>query len=737
VQRIAGWIVSARWALLALALLTLLPALKVLPELRTNNNVDAFLAEGDPGLTFYRETTDRFGGDHVVYVAMEAGDGGVWTAAALGRLSELTGAALQVDGVHEVLSLVADGVPTDEHGIAALKARVERSPLLGRLVAPGDRATLLAVELDAGLIDDPTGETAAVVALREALTEADEGRRPRMAGNPVLAETIEANNVRDTNLFSGLMMLLVGLSTLVLLRRIGPALLPGLVVLVAVGWTIGWFVAAGNQTNWVTSIIAPILMLVGVADAVHFLARYQQELPEAGSRKEAVRRTLQAITLPCLFTSLTTAAGFASLVVNEVVPVRTFGIYAAIGVLLALVATLAVLPAVLAAGKGRKQPPRIQEGRFSALLAGVDRRVQARPALVVLLSLAVLLPLAAGAFFIQVETNLLKYFADDAPLVQDSLFIEEAWGGCSPLDIVVDAGEAGAALEPATLEAVAELHRRLDALPGVARGVSLVDVVAELQLAATGTAGLPGERTALEGLVDAADADALGRWMGGDRRMLRLSTRFQGATLGVQEARGVIEDVEEAAAGALGERASARLTGSSLLFMNMDDYLVQGQIKSIALLLVVLLVAMTVLFRSPRMGLLAMVPNVVPIAVMLGLMGWLDIRLDGFTVMIACIAVGIGVDDTIHYLHHLRHELAAGKPLERAMGDTVTSVGRALVFTSVVLALGFWIFCLSDFVGTFNFGLLTGVTVLVALVADLVMLPAAIKLVGVPKSWTA
>ena len=426
-QRIAGWIVSARWALLALALLTLLPALKVLPELRTNNNVDAFLAEGDPGLTFYRETTDRFGGDHVVYVAMEAGDGGVWTAAALGRLSELTGAALQVDGVHEVLSLVADGVPTDEHGIAALKARVERSPLLGRLVAPGDRATLLAVELDAGLIDDPTGETAAVVALREALTEADEGRRPRMAGNPVLAETIEANNVRDTNLFSGLMMLLVGLSTLVLLRRIGPALLPGLVVLVAVGWTIGWFVAAGNQTNWVTSIIAPILMLVGVADAVHFLARYQQELPEAGSRKEAVRRTLQAITLPCLFTSLTTAAGFASLVVNEVVPVRTFGIYAAIGVLLALVATLAVLPAVLAAGKGRKQPPRIQEGRFSALLAGVDRRVQARPALVVLLSLAVLLPLAAGAFFIQVETNLLKYFADDAPLVQDSLFIEEAW----------------------------------------------------------------------------------------------------------------------------------------------------------------------------------------------------------------------------------------------------------------------------------------------------------------------
>lgn len=734
VQRIAGWIVSARWALLALALLPLLPALKVLPELRTNNNVDAFLAEGDPGLAFYRETTDRFGGDHVVYVAMEAGDGGIWTRTALQRLQVLTEAASGVDGVHEVLSLAAQGAPADEAGIAALRERVRRSPLLGQLVAPGDEATLLAIELDADLIHDPTGETAAVVALRQALTSAG-GERPRMAGNPVLAETIEANNVRDTNLFSGLMMLLVGLSTLVLLRRIGPALLPGLVVLVAVGWTIGWFVAAGNQTNWVTSIIAPILMLVGVADAVHFLARYQQELPNAGSRKEAVRRTLEAITLPCLFTSLTTAAGFTSLVVNEVVPVRTFGIYAGLGVLLALVATLAVLPAVLAAGTSKKAPPKVEEGRFTALLASVDRRVRARPVVVVLVSLAVLLPLTAGAFFIQVETNLLKYFADDAPLVQDSLFIEEAWGGCSPLDIVVDAGKAGAAIEPATLEAVAELHGRLEALPGVARGVSVVDLVADLSLGTGGEGGIPVDHRVVDLLLLSVDDDVLGRWLEPDRRLLRMSTRFQGATLGVQEARAVIEDIEEAAAEALGGRASARLTGSSLLFMNMDDYLVQGQIKSVALLLLVLLVAMTVLFRSVRMGLLAMVPNVVPIAVMLGLMGWLDIRLDGFTVMIACIAVGIGVDDTIHYLHHLKHELGAGKPLERAMADTVTSVGRALVFTSVVLALGFWIFCLSDFVGTFNFGLLTGVTVLVALVADLVMLPAAIKLVGVPKSW--
>jgi len=750
---VATWIVKLRFVLLGIALLALLPALKVLPTLTTNNNVDAFLAEGDPGLAFYRDTTDIFGGDHIVYVAVQASD--IWTVDALARIDTLTRAAEGVEGVHEAVSLTStdavqgspgwvqvgplvEDLPADDAAVAKLREQVDASPLLRRLVAPGGDAALIAVELEPRLVDVPGAETAAVAALREALRAADEMREPRMAGNPVISETIEVENTRDTNLFSALMMGLVGVSTILLLRRFLPALLPGAVVLVSVGWTMGLFIAAGHQTNWVTSIIAPILMLVGVADAVHFLARYQQALPHCATRKEAVIETLEAITLPCLFTSLTTAAGFASLLVNEVVPVRTFGTFAAIGVLLALVATLALLPALLAFGKPKPglKPP--ADGGYATLLAAIDRGVRSRPVLVVAASLAILIPLTAGAWFIQVETNLLKYFQDDAPLVQDSTFIEDAWGGCSPLDIVIDAGEPEAALTPEILKGVETLHARLEAIDGMDRGESMADLVSELYATMSGDPSLqrvPDSSAAIAQLLLMVDPETTDPLMDSDHQVLRLSTRFQGATLGVQQARVIIDQTEQALEGLFPEGTKTQLTGSSLLFMNMDEYLVNGQIQSMGLVLVVLLIAMTVLFRSVRMGLLAMIPNVVPIAAMLGLMGWLDIRLDGFTVMIACIAIGIGVDDTIHYLHHLRHELSLGKSLEDAMAATVLSVGRALVFTSVVLALGFWIFCLSDFVGTFNFGLLTGVTVLVALAADLLILPAMITLVGVPKSW--
>ncbi len=754
-RAVAAWIVKLRFLLLLLAIATLLPALRILPELKTNNNVDAFLAENDPGLAFYREITEVFGGDHVVYVAVEAQGESVWTVEEIARLDRITRAVESDAMVDEALSLsstdavqgmpglvtvgpLMEALPETQADVDEIRAQVEASPLLERMVAPNGEATLVAIELDDSLLDKPSEETATVARLRDVLTEANGGERLRMAGNPVISETIEVNNLRDTNLFSGLMMLLVGLSTIVLLRRFLPALLPGAVVLVAVGWIMGMFIAAGHQTNWVTSIIAPILMLVGVADAVHFLARYQQALPHCETRKQAVQETLEAITLPCLFTSLTTAAGFASLLVNEVVPVRTFGTFAAIGVLLALVATLAVLPAALAFGKPKPglRPP--AEGGYSAALAAMDRRVRGHPVVAVLISLAVLIPLGLGALRIEVETNLLKYFQEDAPLVQDSSFIEDAWGGCSPLDIVIDAGEPEAALTPEVLQAADTLHERLEAIDGMARGVSMADLVRELHATMTGDPSkqtVPDSQAAISQLLLMVDPETTDPMLDSDQRSLRLSTRFQGATLGVQQARVIIAETEQAIVGLFPEGVKTTLTGSSLLFMNMDEYLVQGQIRSMGLVLVVLFVAMTLLFRSPRMGLMAMIPNVVPIVAMLGLMGWLDIRLDGFTVMIACIAIGIGVDDTIHYLHHLRHELSLGKTLDQAMAATVVSVGRALVFTSVVLALGFWIFCLSDFVGTFNFGLLTGVTVLVALIADLLILPAVITLVGVPRRW--
>ena len=762
-SRAADLLLRARIPLLILVAVTLLPALEQLEGLSTNNTIDSFLAEDDPELLGYREHTERFGGDHVVYVALGVGPGGLFTPAGLSRLSSTTEALEGVESVLDVTSLASTEAVLDRGGGVAvgrlmpaapktqkealeLEREVRASPLLRRFLAEDEGSTLAVVRLDRAALDDPAEQNRIVRSLRALLetleppgTSAEPGFR--LAGNPVIAEAIERYNTRDQRVFAGLMLLLVGVSSTLLLRSVVGGVLPLVVVGITVFWTMALFVFAGYQTNWVTSIITPVLLLVGVADTVHFLSHYQERLRAGRARRQAVADSLRAIALPCLYTSLTTAVGFASLAANQVAPVRVFGIFAALGVLLALLASLIVIPCLLALRDRPGQPPvaaSAPERAGDRWLAALDGWVQRHARAVLLGSSAAAVAVGLGAGALKVETNLIKYFRPDAPVALDSLAIETGFGGSSPLDIVIDTGEPDGALQPEVLLAVERLQARLRHTDAVAAGVSLADLVAELHRAFEGEPAalrVPADGLLIEQLLLLVDGETLEPMVDEDRQILRLATRFQGARLGVGGARHLLAQLKADCAALLPRAATVRLTGSSVLFINMDNYLVTGQMRSFGLVLLVLTLVMTLLLRSLRMGLLAMIPNVLPMATLVGLMGWLGIPIDGFTVMIASVAIGIGVDDTIHYLHHLREELGAGHALSEAMRRTTVAVGRPVVATSIVLALGFWVFCLSDFVGTRNFGLLTGITVMVALYGDLLVLPAALKVLGVPRGW--
>ncbi len=731
---------------------TLIPAGLLSSRIETNNTVDTFLVQDDPGLAFYRETTDRFGGDLLVYVSMDLGDADVFTVESLALVDTVTRTLEGLDGVVRVSSLASteaifddDGivepgplmeqVPTTAEEVARIRDKVDSSALLPWYVSLDQRATLLVAEADPEL---GAAELNAVIRAIHEAVQTVPGAEFSLAGNPVFAEAIDRFNARDQQLFSGLMLLLVLVSSALWLRRISAAVLPVVVVMVTVMWTTGLFVAAGHATNWITGIISPILFLIGTASAVHLLSAYRDALASAEPGRAAITEALKRVAVPCFFTSLTTAAGFASLMANRIMPVKVFGLFACIGVMLAFVATVVMVPAGLIATGRFARRRSLAAAPPSRLLTGLDRGVQQRPGLVLVVSLLVVAGLGAGVAFMRVETNNLKYFRPSAPVVRHSLEIERRYGGSAPLDIVIDTGRPDGALEPDLLAAVAELQQRLDHTAGVARGISLADLLQDLHRAMSGarqTGDLPASADAAYQLLMLPDPDMVDRIVDTDRRITRISTRFTGASMGLSQARILLDGVEGECAAVVGSLADVRLTGSSVLFIDMDHYLVRGQIRSLCIVLAVVFALMSGLFGSLRIGLLAMIPNVLPITLMLGLMGWLDLPLDGLTVMVACIAIGIGVDDTIHYLHRLRHELGDAPDLPAALTRTMAAVGRPIVFTSVVLTLGFWIFCVSDFLGTRNFGFLTGVTVLVALLADLVVLPAVLLLVGVPGGW--
>ncbi len=741
------------WGLL-LVLATLAPAGWYASRLQTNNTLETFLVQGDPELAFYRETVARFGGDRLVYLSLDFGEDPLFGVESLATLDRVTRALEAVEGVERASSLAATDAVLDRDGwvesgplmvdppateaeAARIADKVHASSLLPWFVSPDGRSTLVVIEVDPGL--GPVELNGTVAAIRGALegqAQVESGRFA-LAGNPVFAEAIDRFNARDQRLFSGLMLALVFLASALWLRRLSLALLVVGVVAVTVTWVTGLLVVTGHQSNWVVAIVSPLLFLIGVASAIHVLSYYRDVLPEAESRRAAVAETLRRVAVPCLFTSLTTAVGFVALMANPIGPIRVFGAFASVGVMLAFVATVLVVPAGLSLGRRRDRNPALGPGtRGLGRLAVLDRLAQGRPGLVLAATAVLGGVVIAGVHGLRVETNNLEYFHRDAPLVRDSLSIEQTYGGSAPLDVVVDTGRAAGALEPALLASLVAFQDRLEAIDGVARGISLADLTRDLHHAMAGeerTTDLPHDVAMVDQLLLLPDADMVGRIVDTERRTTRVATRFAGATLGLKQSRELLAQVQAAADDTLGE--GARLTGSSLLFVRMDRHLVTGQIRSLSIVLALLLVIMSGLFRSLRVGLLAMIPNVLPIAMMLGLMGWLDVPLDGLTAMIACIAIGIGVDDTIHYLHRLRHELRREPDLRAAMSRTLAVVGRPIVFTTVVLTAGFGVFGFSDFLGTRNFGLLTGLTVMVALVADLLVLPAVLICVGIPRSW--
>ena len=747
-------LVRRRGWLLFVALATVAPAALALDGLQSDNSIYTFLAASDPELEFYRQTSDTFGGDSQLYVSVESRGGSIFNVHELGRVDHLSGALEAIDGVERVVSLsttstvrhTADGVdvgpliqavPRTRGSMDRLRSEVLSSPLLRDLVSVDGAATVLTVQLDRARVGEPSFQHQVVQQIRRCLDrEGGPDQGLRIAGDAVVAEAIEQHSQREQRTFSMVLLLLVAGSCFVLFRRLRASLLPVLVIVVCVAWTMGLFILAGHRTNAVTSFIAPVLCLTGMSCAAHFLFRHQDLLAGGASPEVATRRTFRAVLAPCFFTALTTAVGFGSLGVSQVRPIQVFGLFAGLGVLLSLVAAICLVPSLLAAGgpaPGRSFP------LLDRLLDRVERSGRGSVRAILLLSVALLVWGVAGISRIRLETDVLEYFRDDARVVQDALFIEEAYGGSSSLDVIIDTGRPGGALSPEVLEAVAALQDRYASVPNVVRGVSLADLVRQINQAVVGDPGgrrLPRTAAATRQLLlTLGTPETLEPMVDFQRRVLRLSTRFSGASLGVAPSRALLARLRLEHEGLFPPGVTVRFTGFPLLYIDMDRYLVRSQILSFALVLGVLLLLLAALYRSLTVGLLAMIPNVLPIAVVLGLMGWLGIPLEGSTIMIASIAIGIGVDDTIHFLHRFRAEVASGADLSAATRATLRGVGRPVLFTSTVLTLGFWVFCFSDFIGMRNFGGLTGVAIVAALLADLLVLPAILRATGAWRRW--
>ncbi len=696
----------------------------------------ALLPRDGAALAAFQRAHENFPDDDLLFVAWVADD--LFSPARLGAFKQLTRRIQTLPGVVAVESLataydarVEDDetvidpflrhVPHSDAQAAQARARALANPLLrGQLVSKDGRGALIAVHFA------PTLDSQALLAriddIRHASRELAAGAEQFVSGPLLVRVEISRILNRDVYRVTPLAALATLLVSAVALRSVGGVLLPLLANGTAVMATLALFAAAGHGLNFVTAILPPVVYVVGFAYAIHVVSDFDRVYQSGMTRRAAAAAALREVFVPVSLTAITTAIGFASLALTDIASIRDFGLYAALGTLLAWIAALTIVPAGLAWLPGAPRPPR--EGRFVARVAAALARfnLEHRRALWLFYALVTVAALWAASR-IEVDTRVLRNFDSSRAVQRDFQRIAEIFDGPVPLQILIDAGYDDAFKEPAKLRAVAELANWLRAEPGIGGVYALSDYVALLFRALApeqaASAALPASTRLVEQLLLA----------GGGNLALYLDARGRTTMLEVRATALSTAAVNELAAriqahlAQLPDDLHGQVTGTSYLIARSVDDITGDQLRSFACALLTTFVLLSVVFASVRVGLLALVPNLLPIVLFFGLLGAVPIPYDLSTSLVADSVFGIAIDDTVVFMTCYAIESRRHGRGRAGIEATLAVILRPATLTTLALCAGFVALMAGELRSQAEFGLLAAATLLFAWLLDISLTP--------------
>ena len=701
----------------------------------------ALFIDAGPAVEQLRAAEEHFGredNDLLFIVTGDVGsaDGAAYVAA-MHQALEAGPAVERVDSPHNAALLTAtDGLlgtetPALERpgraGLAALAA----DPTTRRLLVSEDLDTVaIRVRIDRGLraVGVLTPPVRALVAAAEAVPR-PAGLELHITGVPFVRTDVIARMNADQLRFFPLVALIFAATIALLFRRIRLGIAPLLAVIVADIWAMSALVLAGTTFNVLSVLVPTLVIVIGTADGIHVTAAFR-ELRAAGlSRAAALERALPEMLLACWLTTFTTAAGFASLLVADTRVIRDFGFQASVAMTITFFGVFLVLPAVLAWIPDHRivAPPRASDGR---VYAAIDRLTANRPrAVLVACALACL---AAGLLGAQVksDSHLLEMYPKGTTTHVAVTLSQDELTGVIPLFFYIE-GPPGSLIEPAALARQRALEAALRAEPAVRWTRSPASALDALHTVLTGESGGPQSREAAAQellLADMSGAEPLRGVLDETHsraRVLALVRDDGGRSLLAAQQR--LE--ARAAALAAGTEERVVLTGDGLLAAAGVDGLIHDLLWGIVLVFGVVAGSLVLVTRDLKVAALACLPNILPLLFTLATLRLMGADLQTSNVVSFTVAVGLAVDDTIHFLVRYRAERAAGHAAPMAIRRTILGAGDAILFTSVLLVAGFGVLILSELTSTRHFGILSAVTMVAALAGDLLMLPALLHLI--------
>lgn len=739
---VVQWVTRGRHLLLLLAAILLGVALWLAPQLHFDRSVENMFPPTSPILADYQQLKRTFGGNEIVLAVYQdphlfAADG-----SGLARLRHLRQQIVKdVPGVKAVLSI---DQPLPGELILGATPLAERTRELFRGYTHGaDRETVSLV-----CMLYPPDETAiprrtSIDALREVMQrELPAELQPSwLTGEPVLVTDGFRFVERDGARLGLWSMILLGLTITVCFRSLRWVIIPVAVVQFALWLTQASLVVAGMELSMVSSMLTAVVMVIGVATMVHVMVRFAELRGDGLPPLEALRETFRQLLVPIIWACLTDAVGFLALTVSDVGPVQDFGIMMAVGSLMVLVSVVLLVPGLSVLGKIDPDPHLPWgEDRLTNQLQRILSIVRRRPAAVLSVLVAVSALAIGGLGLLEVETDFTRNFRQDSEIARSYHFVEDHLGGAGVCDVMLPAPDT---LDWDYLQRVHRLGQSIygsevpeapehNPFAAITKGFTLADAVVELSpveladkpafiqnsLVRSGLTAMRGWMPVFYDALYGTDPVENKRYF---RMMLRVTER-QGA------------DEKEKLILALTERCrqefpEAEVTGYFVLLTQLINSVVRDQWRSFTVAILGIGCLMTLAFRDLRLAIIALIPNAFPILVVLGAMGWIgwaywpELKVNMGTAMIAAVSMGLSIDSSIHYILGFRRELSSGAGFDQALDRVQRRVGKALVLSTLALAIGFTVLATSEFIPTVYFGVLVTLAMLGGLAGNLIGLP--------------
>lgn len=788
-KRYTDWVMRHPLTVLGMIFLIMLSLGSQLRHLEIDTDLEHFIDESKPARQAYNAVKETYGRNDVIVVGISADD--VLSIASLTELADLHRRIEQsVPWVRRVDSLInapyqegtADGLLVDDlipTPIGTLdrntiERRIAATPMLeGMVINAARNFTALVIEPytydfdpdamsdDATAFDDafggdftagpsvsdaepaddgerflPIEKTNELILALESELAITEGLRAVIAGMPVVNEQLETTMKSEMQTFISLTVVLIIIVLVAFFRRVSAVVIPLSAVMLAILATFSALSLAGQTVQMPLILVPSFLLAITVGYAVHILTHFFNAYNNGIDRFQAMRQAIRITALPIFLTSLTTAAGLITLASGDLIPIANLGAFSALGVMLAFVLTVLIIPALMALWPLSAARPTHHRDRARGILRYFADLSWKRGAW--LASAWLLAVIIALAFAVQLRFSFdpLDWMPEDLPIRTATHTIDEQLSGTINMEVIIDTGEENGIKNPELLQ---RLDEELSALKaGTPGGVrighvnSMLDIIKGTHQALNDGDStyyrIPSNASLLaEELVlfENTGADELARLVNSDYSQMKVTLIMPWAD--ILQYQDFIEVTETQLGGALEDWAEVHVAGLLPLLSDTLDEVVTTTAWSYGLAAVAITLMMIALLRSVGLGVVAILPNLAPILVVMGLMHGLGIPLDLFTMLVATVAIGITVDNTVHFAHHFRSALAKNPDARAASETAFDNAGRALMTTAIVLTVGFYVFLFSNVSSIFNFGFLSGTAFLLAVLSNFTLTPVLLR----------